>query len=479
MMATMAASSSSSSSLAMRLPPLQMVPQKMEVDEEAAPPQPVAAPSTAAAAMSAGSPVEVVAASATVAPQDICTNTSCMMANMLKQRIHFEALTWKQQSSCAKVLSKRAEELEGGKDAIGLLFLGAAWLGAPVRGAQDLSMGQIEGGTSQKLVRQSIADTLDTLDLTPACETRHSVTPALEILRELVNGGISARVGSRSMAHNGDMYRIASRLQTGGPPMRGARYLPWEIKLEPGIFGRGGRGRGRTGSVGRGRGRGWSSLGIGRGGAKAKAKLAAKAGVVKKVAKAVAKRAAGPTVPRKPGVARDIRRVAKVAATSSQWYEAEGENQEKDPQEKQSGVPNIVWLEDKGGVWCVKYKDENTRRITNRWFPLKKYRDENYTDAEADGAALKDALAFREELAAKGILEPIFQSSVTGVVWNKKMKTWRARYCLNGQWLEKHIYPADNTPAEMKRSQEECEKQRLEWEKLYGRSKPGPRRAKE
>jgi len=199
----------------------------------------------------------------------------------------------------------------------------------------------------------------------------------------------------------------------------------------------------------------------------AAAAAVAKAGEMPKVKKAATKKAAA-----KKGVIRDIRRVAKVAATSSSWYD-EQQNAARDPHTKQSGVPDITWLDTKGGVWKVSYKDEETKRPTNRWFPLKKFLDDNYSQNEADAAALQEALAFREELASKGILEPIFHSRKVGVVWNRNNKSWRARYALNGNHLEKHFYPKDNSPEEMKRSQQEAEAQRKEWEKLYGITRPG------
>jgi len=143
---------------------------------------------------------------------------------------------------------------------------------------------------------------------------------------------------------------------------------------------------------------------------------------------------------------------------------------------KVSGVPNVRWEKTRGGVWRVCFRNQDTSRYTTRCFPLKRYmEDKNFTEDKADKYALQDALTFRLRLANEGILPPTFISEIEGVTWAKRDRTWRARYHFKSKRkvLEKHFHVTNPTPQEMERVMRQCERQRREWDKTYGRPLKG------
>lgn len=69
---------------------------------------------------------------------------------------------------------------------------------------------------------------------------------------------------------------------------------------------------------------------------------------------------------------------------------------------RQSGVPNVVWLEQEHS-WRVEYRDNKITR--GKTFPIHRYAVRDRTFDEATEAALQEAIAFREDLVEQGIVK--------------------------------------------------------------------------
>lgn len=150
---------------------------------------------------------------------------------------------------------------------------------------------------------------------------------------------------------------------------------------------------------------------------------------------------------------------------------------------KQSGVPNVVWKESKGG-WELNGTGLVGKDFRTFW-SVKKYQTGRRTLEQADKCALAAAKQYRKELVKKGVLrsasslvmskwQPEYHSHVVGVTWQPGNKRWLTSLNIHGQRLQRvfraqqrhHSHPLEIE--DIANARRLAEKQRLDWEKEYG-----------
>ena len=104
-------------------------------------------------------------------------------------------------------------------------------------------------------------------------------------------------------------------------------------------------------------------------------------------------------------------------------------------QEKQSGVPGIIWVSSTFS-WQLRWTEKaNTRQ--SRIFSISRFQKDGLNEAEAEAAALEAAKAFRAQLVAKGrikekVRDESLTSDVPGVKFNKRDQKWQVQICKLG-----------------------------------------------
>eukprot|EP00927_Polykrikos_kofoidii_P056896 TRINITY_DN50994_c0_g1_i1.p1 TRINITY_DN50994_c0_g1~~TRINITY_DN50994_c0_g1_i1.p1 ORF type:complete len:457 (+),score=68.66 TRINITY_DN50994_c0_g1_i1:123-1493(+) len=160
-------------------------------------------------------------------------------------------------------------------------------------------------------------------------------------------------------------------------------------------------------------------------------------------------------------------RPVKTASTKSS-----GGHVSIDVSARQSGVRGVQWHQSRQR-WMASYmKDGKQVRVS---FAVGHYRLSDHTDEEANAAALKAAIAFRESKVASGEARvhkhghrSLVTSGVKGVNWNSKRKSWKAHIVANGQKIyAPTVKPANLSPSEIDRTRLIAIKQRLDLERKY------------
>jgi len=122
---------------------------------------------------------------------------------------------------------------------------------------------------------------------------------------------------------------------------------------------------------------------------------------------------------------------------------------------KQSGVRNVSW-DPTGNCWRVQWLESRAQK--HRKFMVHGYMERgNKSYEEADAEALRDAIAFREELARKGVVQAgraPCTKAMHGVRWVQGTRAWRVRIrdAAGHTWHGGYFRPEDDTPEEMERA---------------------------
>merc|ERR1719323_468823 len=136
---------------------------------------------------------------------------------------------------------------------------------------------------------------------------------------------------------------------------------------------------------------------------------------------------------------------------------------------KQSGKAGVHWVAARN-AWSCQFGKFGPR--SSRHFPVTSYMKDGKSLEEANAEALRDAIAFREQLEKQGVCKPrvaLQRSGIKGVRWKKRDKCWEAKLGVNGKTLFGGLfYPKDGSPEAVERARLEAVERRREMEKHRG-----------
>jgi len=363
-----------------------------------------------------------------------CTCTTCMMAQMFKQRILFQNLDREQQDNCARVLAKRAESVQDGSnigEAMRVLFLGTAWLRVP-----EYPRTEPVTVEPQMHVLKSVVDALESMDLS-AVDTHDRMAPALHIIQEILQAStlnLHDADGSKEWLKISSALRKVTKrklAKVDGIGLSGSKMMKSEVDTPGTAF----RGAGSAASCIREPEETELDLERGLTGRRLAMQTKAKTG--------------------KPIV---LQRV------------------------KQSGIQGVSWKETMGS-WSVAFAHPVTGKNTGKHFGVARFMAGGLSWEEADELSLQAAIDFRQELVKKKILAPATRhlSRVQGVGWSSTNKCWHAwimddeadsttrkKPLGEGNWVKREFYPMTATPEAFEMARIQAEQCRQQWERDSG-----------
>mmetsp|Transcript_12674 Transcript_12674/g.40537 ORF Transcript_12674/g.40537 Transcript_12674/m.40537 type:complete len:467 (+) Transcript_12674:195-1595(+) len=119
-------------------------------------------------------------------------------------------------------------------------------------------------------------------------------------------------------------------------------------------------------------------------------------------------------------------------------------------QGKQSGVRNISWTPAMNS-WRVRWTEAGKAKVKEH-FVHRYMKCGSKSYGEADAEALRDAIAFREDLVRKGVLKAT--KGKAGVSWTRASRSWRVELAVGGGKKVQggSFRPKDDTPEEVERA---------------------------
>jgi len=139
---------------------------------------------------------------------------------------------------------------------------------------------------------------------------------------------------------------------------------------------------------------------------------------------------------------------------------------------KRSGVKGVTWVPGMNS-WRVAWKQDGHHK--SRYFLVHRHAEEHRGSyEEADAAALRDAVAFREGLERQGVIKPARaerQSGQQGVHWHRTRGLWTVRMLVRGKTKTCCAFrPKDDTPEEIERARLAAMEWRLKLEAEHGKA---------
>jgi len=134
---------------------------------------------------------------------------------------------------------------------------------------------------------------------------------------------------------------------------------------------------------------------------------------------------------------------------------------------KRSGVRGVAWEQAKN-AWRVSWIQGGQHK--RRYLFARRHAEQHQGSYEEDDAeALRDAVAFREGLARRGVINR--HSGKTGVVWDSRQKRWNVQMVVSGKWKWGGGFRTkDDTPEEIERARLAAMEWRLKLEAEHGKA---------
>jgi len=128
---------------------------------------------------------------------------------------------------------------------------------------------------------------------------------------------------------------------------------------------------------------------------------------------------------------------------------------------KRSGVRGVAWEQAKN-AWRVSWIQGGQHK--RRYLFARRHAEQHQGSYEEDDAeALRDAVAFREGLARRWVINR--QSCKQGVSWDSRRKRWKVCMVVSGKWIWDCGFRAkDDTPEEIERARLAAVERRREME---------------